>query len=324
MSSVKPFRASAPGKIILFGEHAVVYNQPAIALPFASLSATAEAKPAPTGAGLSIEMGATGQTLRPDQAQMAANPLLAAAQLALQTWGLPTPDLAIELASSIPMGGGFGSGAAISAVFLRALAGALGQPLDNAQLNAWVYETEKFYHGTPSGIDNTVIVYNQPVYFVRDQPLERFDFAPITGDLLWLVASSGVPGSTKETVAAVRQLYEADRETYGQIITQIGAISRAARAHLQAGGSAAEVAANIGPLMLNNQTLLAALTVSSPRLEALVTAAMKAGAAGAKLSGGGRGGNVIALTLPAQAESVREALLAAGATTVWDLPFAAG
>jgi mevalonate kinase len=323
MSSLRSFKASAPGKIILFGEHAVVYGQPAIALPFASLTATAEAKPAPAGDGLSIQVGDTGQILRLDQTTE-VHPLKDAAQLALQKWGVAAPDLRIELTSSIPMGGGFGSGAAISAVFLRALAGALGQPLDNAQLNAWVYETEKFYHGTPSGIDNTVIVYNQPVYFVRNQPLERFDFAPISGDLLWLVASSGVPGSTKETVAAVRGLYEADRETYGQIIAQIGAITRAARAHLQAGGSADQVAANVGPLMLNNQTLLAALTVSSPRLEALVAAAINAGAAGAKLSGGGRGGNIIALTLAAQAENVSKALLAAGATAVWNLPFAAG
>jgi mevalonate kinase len=74
----------------------------------------------------------------------------------------------------------------------------------------------------------------------------------------------------------------------------------------------------LGPLMLQNHTLLQQLTVSSPELDRLVDAAVNAGAAGAKLSGGGRGGNMIALVTLDSAESVRQALLKAGAVRVFD------
>src|SRR4029077_7481083 len=110
------------------------------------------------------------------------------------------PDLNIEVTSTIPFASGFGSGAAVAAALIRELSAALGKPLDGDELNGLVYEVETMHHGTPSGIDNTVIVKNAPVYFIKGQEPQTFSIGrPFT----LVVADSGVQGSTRETVAAV-------------------------------------------------------------------------------------------------------------------------
>ncbi len=302
---------SAPAKIILFGEHAVVYGEPAIAAPFKALQAQVTAMPAPPGSGLSIISAASGLTLHvslddgaPDDA------LVYAAQLVLKALGKPPPDLTLALRSSIPIGGGFGSSAAVSTALMRALSAALGAPLSGEALNSLVYEAERLHHGTPSGVDNTVIVYEQPVYFVRGTPPETFRIgAPLT----FLVADSGVSASTRETVSDVRQLYMRDQARYGAIIGEIGDVVRTARALIESGGAPRE----LGALMNANHDLLRALSVSSAHLDRLCAAARDSGAYGAKLSGGGRGGSLIALVEPDLAPSIAAALRSAGAAQTW-------
>src|SRR5215813_2345441 len=150
----------APAKIILFGEHAVVYGQPAIAVPFTTLYATADATNSPPGTGLTILAQDIGAVLHvePDD-ETPDNALTYAAQLTLKRLGVRPPDMSIEVRSTIPVASGLGSGAAVSA--------ALRTPVDTDELNGLVYEVEKMHHGTPSGIDNTVIVKNAPIYFVK-------------------------------------------------------------------------------------------------------------------------------------------------------------
>ena len=305
-------RVSAPGKIILFGEHAVVYGQPAIAAPLAAVRTVAEARPAAAGAGLVIHAHDVGQRLRVTWDAAAEAPwfdaLIYPAQLALRALDAPIPDLTLDVRSTIPIAGGLGSGAALATAIIRALGQALGRPFAREPLNALVYEVEKRHHGTPSGIDNTVIVYEQPVYFVRGTAPQPFTIgAPFT----LLVADSGQPSPTRETVGDVRKLYEAAPERIGAVFERIGQIARDARAAIESG----EVAA-LGALMNANQQALRQLSVSSPVLERLCAAAREAGASGAKLSGGGRGSNIIALVAPERAEAVRRALQAAGAVHV--------
>ncbi len=304
--------ASAPGKVILFGEHAVVYGHPAIAVPLAAVRTVVEARPAEKNAGLVIRALDVGQTLRVTEDATAEAPwfnaLIYPALLALRAFHVSPPDLTLTVRSTIPIAGGLGSGAALATAIIRALGQALGHPFPAEQLNALVYTVEKRHHGTPSGIDNTVIVYEQPVYFVRGTLPRPFT---IREPFTLLVADSGHPSPTRETVADVRKLYEADPDGIGAVFAHIGQIARDARAAIENG----EIA-TLGTLMNANQEALRRLDVSSPALERLCEAAQEAGALGAKLSGGGRGGNIIALATPENAAAIRHALQKAGAVRV--------
>lgn len=296
---------SAPAKIILFGEHAVVYGQPAIAIPFSGLRAMAVVEPN-AAQGLLITAGDLQQTFRLEDT---GNVLSFTARIILQQLGAPPPDVTINLHSPIPVASGLGSGAAISTVLGRALSAAVQQPLSNDALNRIVYEIEKTHHGTPSGIDNTVIVYEQPIYFIREQPIQRLH---IHQSFQLLVADTGQYAPTRIAVGDVRKLYEADPARIQPILDTIGYLVQQARTIMESGNPDA-----LGPLMFQNHALLQELTVSSPELDRLVQAAADAGALGAKLSGGGRGGNMIALVNPDTTKAVEAALHSAGAVRVY-------
>lgn len=308
---MRTVRAFAPGKLILFGEHAVVHGQPAIAVPLSAVGATVSAEPALPGSGLTVRAEDIGQTLSyaatPEDSPP-YNALIYPLRVALNALQQSEPDLMLTVGSTIPIASGLGSGAALATALIRALGDALGRPFSNEALNPLVYEVEKRHHGTPSGIDNTVIVYQRPVYFVRGQSLETFTIArPFT----LVVADTGRSSPTRIAVADVGRLYEAEPVRVSAIFARIGAIVQAARSAIESGTM--EV---LGPLMDENQTLLRDLSVSSPELDRLCSTARSAGAAGAKLSGGGRGGNLIALVDPDQASAVAAALRRDGAVGV--------
>lgn len=305
-----PARASAPGKVILLGEHAVVYGQPALAVPVTHVQATATVTPLPAGtADIWIEAQDLGRRY-PLAAAHPQDPLAVAARLVLERCapGAARPGFTLSVRSTIPIASGLGSGAAVCTAVVRALAAALGQAPDAAAVSDLVYETEKLLHGTPSGIDNTVIAYGQPVFFVRGQPPEPFRVA---APFQLLIADTGLASPTKVAVGDVRAAWQREPAPFQARFDAIGALVRAARAHLEAGQPEA-----LGPLMTRNHTLLRELTVSCAELDALVDAAQAAGALGAKLSGGGRGGNMIALVTAATAARVETALRQAGATRV--------
>lgn len=297
--------ATAPGKIILFGEHAVVYGQPAIAIPLPDVQARAVVRPGKPGSGVQIIAANLGRSIVVSPEFSDEHALAVAVRLLLGRLQLPIPDLEVLLHSTIPLASGLGSGAAATTALLRALGLALGRPLDPESLNGLVFEIEKLYHGTPSGIDNTVIVYERPVYFVRGEAVETFG---IESPLHLVVADTGVASPTRATVGDVRALYEREPGRWGPLFERIGAISREARRCIEQGDVPA-----LGPLMRENQALLRELTVSSPLLDKLVAVAEAAGAYGAKLSGGGRGGNLIALVAPELVPVVASALEEAGA-----------
>ncbi|NDJ84584.1 MAG: mevalonate kinase [Chloroflexi bacterium] len=301
-------QATAYGKLILFGEHAVVYGQPAIAVPLTAVSARITVENGPPGSGVQIvlaESDAPSRILVDDQTL--DNALAYTAHLVLQhlEYSGAQPDLKLTLHSSIPIGAGFGSGAAVSTALARALSTALERPLDKAALNDIVYTVEELHHGTPSGIDNTVIVYEKPVFFQREEALTTLS---IPEPFTLIVAHAGHTTPTHITVGDVGRLFAAEPSRIGTIFEQIGTLSRTARRLIESGSTAA-----LGPLMNENHRLLQALTVSDEILDRLCEVAREAGALGAKLSGGGRGGNLIALVEGNQEEMVRRALLVAGA-----------
>ena len=300
--------ASAPGKVILFGEHAVVYGRPAIAVPVAQVRATAEVEPGIAGSGLYLVAADLGKTMSLADAP-ADEPLAAIARLTLAHLGITTaPAAVITVRSTIPIASGMGSGAAVSSALAKALAAACGRTLEVAEVSALVFEVEKLHHGTPSGIDNTVIAYERPVYFVKGQPPQPFHIAqPFT----LAIADTGLASPTKVAVGDVRWAWQANTAHYERLFDRIGEIVMAARRAIEAGNLEA-----LGPLLDENHRLLQELGVSSVELDRLAQAARVAGAPGAKLCGAGRGGNLIALIRPDQAEPVRAALRAAGAKGV--------
>ncbi|HHY56726.1 MAG TPA: mevalonate kinase [Chloroflexi bacterium] len=307
--------ATAPGKVILVGEHAVVYGRPAIAAPVWQVVAKATIAPAAPGAGFTIVARDLGQVLQLADASE-DEPLAVVARLALARLGIAhLPDWRIELHSDIPIAGGLGSGAALSTALVRAIFAQAGQTAPPAIVSELVYASERFYHGAPSGIDNTVVAYGQTIWFVKGQPPEPFTpGAP----LLLAIADTGIRSPTVLTVSAVREAWLTQRQRYESIFDAIGDLVHAARRALVYGD-----AVTLGALFNENQAWLASIGVSCDAIEALTSAARKAGALGAKLSGAGGGGNIIALVEPTTAAAVQTALLAAGAQRVIITPIGA-
>ncbi len=297
-------KSSAPGKIILFGEHAVVYNRPALAVPVNQVHVDVDIL---DSSRQGIWIHAPVIDLRAELTSLPSDHPIASVILKLiQLFGISqTPNLEINISSTIPIAAGLGSGAAVSVALIRALSSFLFHPTTNQQINDLVYEIEKLHHGTPSGIDNTVITYNMPVYFIKGQPIETFK----TGKPFTIViADTGIPALTKESVGDVRRLWLRNTNYFENIFNEISQISLIARRSIESGRPEL-----LGELLDHNHALLQEMTVSSAELDNLVTAARSAGALGAKLSGGGRGGNMIALVEQPKAESVAGALISAGA-----------
>lgn len=299
--------ASAPGKVILFGEHAVVYGRPAIAIPLSQVQAKAIVYASPRSQPGQIEIDAPDIELKAGLDDLPpGHPFALLIQKIQSRLGVERlPALRLQIHSSIPIASGLGSGAAISVAMIRALAGFMGRELPVQEVSELAYEIEKIYHGTPSGIDNTVIAYAQPIFFVRSQPFQTLHLAlPLT----LVVADSGLRSSTAAVVGEVRQRWQADPAPYEQIFDAIGEIALQARAEVETGR-----AAELGRLMSANHRRLQALGVSCPELDRLVEAALQNGAAGAKLCGAGRGGNMVALTTSENAPHLVTALRQAGA-----------
>jgi mevalonate kinase len=298
-------RASAPGKVILFGEHAVVYGQPALAVPVTQVQAEVRIDRI-FSPGIRINAPNIHLNERLD-ALAPSHPLAATVRntlTALEAGSLS--GVAILVRSTIPVASGLGSGAAVSVAIIRALAKHLKKDLTDEQVSALAFKTEKLYHGTPSGIDNTAVTYAKPVYFVKGQPIEilrvKKPFTIVIGD-------TGIPASTKESVRDVRVQHHKQPERYETLFAAIGSIARTACQLIENG-----MPESFGPLMDENHALLRSMGVSSEELDTLVEAARKAGALGAKLSGGGRGGNMIALVPAGKAGAVSRSLKEAGAT----------
>lgn len=303
--------SSAPAKLILFGEHSVVYDRPAIAFPFSGVHAKAAIFAMPVAPAGQVRIDA--QTIQMDKTldQLDSNdPIAITIHGVMDKFGIASlPAMHIRLTSSIPIAAGMGSSAAVSVALARALSTFLGHPLPDADINDIAFKVEKQLHFTPSGVDNTVITYARPVYFIRNQPLE---FLHVREPFDLIIADSGIAAATGPMVSGVRERFNADPARYNASFDKISSIVLKARDCIEHGS-----AVDLGPLMVENHALLGEIGVSTPELDALVGAALTGGAQGAKLTGGGGGGNIIALVPEDQVENVQSALLAAGAQQTW-------
>jgi len=264
-----------PGKVILLGEHGVVYGQPALAAPI-SRGVRAWAVPAPK---CGIELP---DALKTEHSKSLEKAFQRAAKLTGH------PKVLVTLESDLPLSMGLGSSGALSVAVSRVLIEAkTARPATQKQLEQVAFEMEKEFHGTPSGVDHTTSARGQMILFKRGSV--KIVKAP--KPVRVLIAIVGERPSTKKTVAALRERQAKWPERYKRLFLEIGRVAREGAAAVTAGDLE-----SLGDLMNVNQGLLNAVGLSSEGLEAMVNRLRRLGALGAKLTGaGGDGGAVLGL-----------------------------
>lgn len=293
---------SACGKAILLGEHAVVHNQPAIAIPLSSKRVKVTVEPqiiAPTG---KIRVFSPILDLDHDLTDLPENhPVFQAVRLTLTELNiLQTPSCTFHVTSTLPISSGLGSSAALAIATSRALSEFLGHPLDLETVNRIAFECETYVHGKPSGIDNTVVTYEKPILFQKGKKIEIFQPAK---SFFFVLADSGVYKSTWTTVASLAQDLENNPARIKPKLEEIGQLALQGKQALL-DGDITRLAAAIN----HNQFILEELDLSCPELDLLIAKSMEAGALAAKLTGGGKGGHMLALVEENSLQPVLETL----------------
>jgi mevalonate kinase len=284
--------------VILLGEHAVVYGRPALA---AGLGIALEAE---------VTLGKGAIAVITEERDLGADPRpQRLVEEAAGVLGIAPRDLTVRVRSELPPGVGLGSSAALSVAVLRALAAAVDRVLSRDEELAFGRRLEAIFHGHPSGIDPAGAAGGAACFrFVRGEP-PLLTPVRIAGELPLVIAYGGKARSTGDAVRGLRARWEADRVRHDRLFDEVGAIVDEGVRALETGDLGA-----LGHCMDRNQVLLGTLGVSAPEVEALAAAARRAGALGAKLTGGGAGGAVLALA--AEPERVAAALRADGARTI--------
>lgn len=294
----------ANGKIILIGEHAVVYGQPAIAFPFtgARVKVTIE----PHSEMSLVSSYYTGALASAPFELKNIQTLLKE----LQAYFGSQENLNLRITSTIPSERGMGSSAAVAVALTRAFFDWKKTALSYETLLNFVNHSEEVAHGNPSGIDATATSGSQPLYFVKGQPFEAF---PLNLNAYLIVADTGIKGQTRQAVADVGKLVTQQPQVYLPIIKDIGAFVHASRQSI-----IENQIDELGAYMTATHSLLQQLTVSNDTLDLLVKTALNNGALGAKLTGGGRGGCLIALADSREAaENIAKNLIIQGASQTW-------
>lgn len=274
------------GKVILLGEHSVVYGKHAIACP---IPLTMRAVVEDNGKGVELlipRWGIEYQLAKPPEQRRSFEK---ASGLIMDQLGLSDRDMRIEVFPDVPRGMGMGGSAALAVAIIRALDIHYRLGLSDEEINNLAYQSEMVAHGEPSGIDNTVATYGQPLIFRKGTP-PLVEPLHIPEPLSLVVGMTRTEGLTARTVSNVREAHDRQPKLYDKIFNDIDALVLQGITAIQNNERR-----TLGELMNVCQGLLNALQVSTPEIERLVSIARGAGALGAKLTGGGGGGAVIAL-----------------------------
>ncbi len=274
------------GKVVILGEHAVVYGRHAIAAP---VPMTIKAFVEDCDEGIHLLIPRWGVEF-----QLAANPnerrsFERPAGVMLDKLGLSGRAMRIEVFPEVPRSMGLGGSAAMAVAIVRALDNHYRLGLADAEVNELAFEAEKLAHGNPSGIDNTLACYGKPLVFRTGNP-PLVEPLNIKTPIPMVVGMTGYEGLTAKTVGRVNAAWQQDRKLYERIFDQIDTLALRGVQAIQD-----EDLATLGELMNVCHGMLNALQVSTPELEQLVDIARENGALGAKLTGGGGGGSIIAL-----------------------------
>lgn len=302
----KSATGTSHAKVILTGEHAVVYNQPAIALPLPDMSLTATITERHHG---QIVLAPGYQGPLTEMAEMYEGVRQLIVRL-LHSFSAPDLAFKLKITSSIPEERGMGSSAATAVAITRAFFNYFEAPLSNAELQKWASIEESITHGSSSGIDAATVAHDVPIWFIKGQEPTTM---PMDLSATLIIADTGIHGQTGLAVSVVRQHLMLGEDNAQERIEQLGQISAISREAL-----ANNDIQQLGSAMNNAQAHLNALGVSHPELDKLVKASRDAGALGAKLTGGGVGGAMLALTdTPEATAAVVTALENAGAREIW-------
>lgn len=268
----------ALGKIILAGEHAVVYGYPAIATTI-NMEVRIIAKQSQTP-------GLVFLNPKIDPEHKSAFLFVEVLPKLKQLLGQRVGELEFRIDSDIPGGCGLGSSAALSVGLIRAILDFFGESKSIAQIVDIALELEKIFHGNPSGVDHTVIAQESLIWFQRGNFEKIIPKKPLNFKILMGSPHAG----TLAAVQAVRKRYEEDPVEMTQIFEAISELTFKMRTAIEQGDLS-----EVGRLMTQNHILLKQLGVSTSELDTLCEKALKQGALGAKLTGAGGGGCVIAL-----------------------------
>ena len=304
-------RQSACGKIILLGEHAVVYGRPAIALPI-PLAVEASVRSDKSGDGINIIIPRWGL-----EQKVKANAQGFAGILAdvIQKMGLDDANMEIDVFPNVPKAMGLGGSSALAVAIIRAIDHHFGTKLSDQKINELAYECEKAAHGTPSGVDNTVATFGTPLFYKNAGGQPQFEEINLGQPIELVVGITGMESLTAETVTKVRNAWTQSPERYESLFDQIAQLTLSGLDCLKTGK-----VEELGELMNICHGYLNALQLSTPELEELVHIARSHGALGAKLTGGGGGGSMIALCQDNK-DAIEAAMNKAGYKT---LPYSIG
>ncbi|HIK02034.1 TPA: mevalonate kinase [archaeon] len=275
-------RASAPGKLILFGDHAVVYGEPGIATAINKrvYSTACELE----GRKIIIESKDTGETIECGIRDKSKNLIVAAVQEA-QKFAKSRSGVGVEINSQIPIGAGLGSSAAVATATIASVATLFnGKEPSTMEIAEMAYKADKLAHKTPSGIDTAITSLGGTIFFKKGN-ISQLDSEPLT----LVVANSGVKRNTSDMVLRVKNSIMDPRVALSMF--SIGSLTKEARTVL-----INKRPGDLGPLMDRGQSLLKDLGVSSTAIEDLVRIAKDSGAIGSKITGAGGGGCIISLS----------------------------
>lgn len=302
----KSISALSVGKIILMGEHSVVYGRPALSIPFPAARVKTTINEIEGEARFSCYFYEGSLKDAPDK----LGGITSMIEKILESFDQSPKDIEIIIESTVPQERGMGSSAAVSVSVIRALYKYYDRELSLKDQIKWSDFSEKLIHGNPSGLDAATIIGNKSLYFIKGQPFKTFENRV---DAYLVVGDSGILGQTREAVTDVRKLVDKEPEKYMAIIDDLARLAEEAKINIEANRPEA-----LGSNMYEAHQCLRELTVSNASLDSLVDAALRAGALGAKLTGGGRGGSMIALCeSESKARDVALALKEAGAIDTW-------
>lgn len=266
---------SAIGKIILIGEHSVVYGEPAIAIPFPSSRIQTTIFKSDTDTILDC-FSYKGSLIDTPENLLGLSSVV---KEIVNSFNKSLAGFDIKIHSSIPSERGMGSSAAVAASTIRALYNYFERDLDNNILTRWVNFSEKIVHGNPSGIDTSIVVGEKSLYYIKGEPLEEFN-SNLDGYLI--VADTGEKGMTKFAVSKVKKFIEENPNKGTEIINLLGKLTIDARTSIIENN-----ALELGKIMNNAQKLLSEIGVSNSTIENLVRVSLDKGGLGSKLTGGG-------------------------------------